>query len=407
MLEKMRNAFKLGQVDTLVLAKLINFRFSRLDDFTNNDTKLLSFQEGRGDLLFHFSVPKRDKQVKVLKIFPFREYLDGNRFKVYGGPRYIMANTTNNCTRFVDTTDGELPVRGSCMEAGSNVDYYENEYWAEVEYSSQSKVEIMEPTIYEIDLYWAVQCYTHNITVRHITHTCGKTPVLISMLDGFMIEDLNFGYDKKNLTFEYDLGSSEVIFTPKNVHDTWRRQLEIMVENLHAMKVINSDIGNLASFGIAGPIDNYWILAGCGLFIVVVILVVHCHCRRDPIRDLIELKILSDIARSAPNLRQMESFDAELRRAKSENTIPSISDVTIGSTGPCLYPTLSRSVRFLERLPTPFPSAPNQNSAPSSWNTIIDGLKPAPIEPRRFTKQKMSSSIMSVPAYLGAEIMFE
>jgi len=61
LLEKMRNAFKLGQVDTLVLAKLINFRFSRLDDFTNNDTKLLSFQEGRGDLLFHFSVPKRDK----------------------------------------------------------------------------------------------------------------------------------------------------------------------------------------------------------------------------------------------------------------------------------------------------------------------------------------------------------
>ena len=205
-----------------------------------------------------------------------------------------MANTTNICTRFIDITDGGLTVRGRCMGSLSNVDYHENDYWAEVEYSGQSQVEVTKPTISEIDLYWAVQCYTHNnhVTLRHTTHSCGKTPVLISMPDGFMIEDINFGYDKKNLTFDHDLCSSEVVFTPTNVHNSWRRQLETIVENLQPMKVINSEMGNLAGFGMAGLMHNYWILARCGVFIVLVILVVHCYCRRDPIRDLIELKML-------------------------------------------------------------------------------------------------------------------
>jgi len=120
-LERKRGAFKLGQLHTVVLAKLINSGLSRLDDFRNNDPKLLIFQVKEGELLIHFSGPKRDKQVKILKIFPLRGYLRENRLKVYGGARYFMANATDDCTRFIDTTDDEPIVKGSCMETGSTL----------------------------------------------------------------------------------------------------------------------------------------------------------------------------------------------------------------------------------------------------------------------------------------------
>lgn len=77
-----------------------------------------------------------------------------------------------------------------------------------------------------------------------------------------MIEDINLGYDKKNFALDYNLGSSEVISTPENVHDSWGCHIETMVENSHAVRMIGSEMDNLTGLGIAGTIDSNWILAG-------------------------------------------------------------------------------------------------------------------------------------------------
>jgi len=403
LLGEIRESFKRGQVNTVALSKVLNFRLARLDDYATADTKLLHFRETGNRLLFHFTVPKRDKNIRIYKLISFKEYLGDTQYREYRGPQFVFSNITNNCTKF---TSNQIQVADNCTETNATANYYHEQLWRTMTINKTNQEEVWQPTIIDLDEYRAIQCYRHQITIANRTRECGANPFLVDKYTGFIIDNShNYEYEAMNFTFDYVHSSGEINFTPSVLRDQWRRNMESVMEKLHDLKSTNGESNRVIKASFMQGIEQYdyelIIPISTCLAISVLGILTYCYAKKDPIQKILELKILNDLSRSisksAPELN-MDWQQPRLIRNPTQSVwfTPDATSQFVDDRQVQLYPALNEG---LPRQGTPYPSAPSLISGSTSISGRQQPLLNTLIEkPNRFLFTRRAMSTVSVPA---------
>ena len=182
-----------------------------------------------GSLLFYlnFNMPILDKNVKIMEAVPLDFYNqtehDGHNslcWMRYKGPRFVMANTTNNCVaELINWNIDTGHVRSqTCASKEDELKISGDNLWAVEECSKNpqlSKRKIQDKEVYGLH---RIYCYPFNITIENSTFPCPDQPFELEGHTTYRIANLEHVgyYVEKTLIKNSDIHANREILNALN-----------------------------------------------------------------------------------------------------------------------------------------------------------------------------------------------
>jgi hypothetical protein len=113
------------------------------DDYyqTTEDTSVMGIFVRNRTIVINLSLSKRDEDITVYNIYPFKQWTDNFQYLKYNGPEFMMFNISSNCSRFIDKPQ-TLRITEQCLEANQSISLDSGAVWTKEDI--EDKVRVLE-----------------------------------------------------------------------------------------------------------------------------------------------------------------------------------------------------------------------------------------------------------------------